>query len=132
MAAQLAENLLAVLWMDRCRQTQLLAQGGANVHQVAHTILAPFITGQRWGVATQVMDDEGDLQIEGVLNFDPSGWRVDLDHAHVIEQGIFVNLVRDVGRGEWMPIEGYIRRAEFFGGLPRGSIRRLPPGAPRR
>ena len=126
MAAQLAEQILAVLWMDRCRQAQLLVQGGVNYHQVARTTLTPFIAGQRWGIDGDVLDDEGVLHEGGVLNFDV------LDADHFVEELIYNRLRVDIERGEWMPIEGYIRRAEFFGGFPRGCLQRLPPGAPSR
>ena len=129
MSTHLAEGLLAVMWLDRCRQTQLLSEAGANRDEVAHTLLASFIVDQRWGVGSGAVGDEGDLQIEGILNFDPSGWRADFDHAHVIEQGIFANLVRDAERGAWHHIDYYMRRAEFFGGLPPGTLRRLPEGS---
>ena len=126
MSVQLAEQLLAVLWLDRCRQAQLLAQGGAHMPAVVRIMLCSFIEEQGWGFESGVFDDEGTHHEGGVLNFHV------LDANHFVEELIFGKLMADIERGEWMPIEGYIRRAEFFGGLPGGSIRRLPPGAPSR
>ena len=126
MAAQLAENLLQVLWLDRCRQAQRLTQGGAEAAVVVRIMLCSFIEEQGWGFEPGVFDDEGVYHEGGVLNFSV------LDDDHFAEDLLFNGLRRDIERGEWMPVEGYIHRVEFFGGFPRGSLRRLPPGAPSR
>ena len=129
MSAQLAEHLLAVLWMDRCRQAQRLAEGRSKLfrEEVVRTLLTSFITEQRWGLGVQVINEEG-MQEPGVLNFDPSDW-ADEEHPHFLEQCIFDKIVLDVERGEWNRIEHYMDRAEFFHDLPAGSIRRLPEGS---
>ena len=132
MTAQLAEGLLCVLWMDRCRQTQRLTQGHPKGYreEVTRTLLASFIAEQRWGLAMQVATEDG-VEQPGVLNFDPSNW-TDEEHDYDLEMGIFGNIVTDIERGDWHHIEHYMRRAEFFHDLPRNSIRRLPQGAPSR
>ena len=132
MSAHLAEGLLAVLWMDRFRQTQRLGQDRSKFfrEEVARTLLASFIAEQRWGLAMPVATEDG-VEQPGVLNFEPSGWATD-EHPHVLEQCIFGSIVTDVERGEWQQINYYMRRAEFFHDLPSGSLRRLPEGAPSR
>ena len=126
MAAQLAENLLQVLWLDRCRQAQRLTQGGADAAAVVRIMLCSFIEEQGWGFEPGVFDDEGVYHEGCDLNFSV------LDDDHFAEDLLFNRLRGDIERGEWMPVEGYIRRTEFFGGFPRNSLRRLPPGAPSR
>ena len=126
MSVQLAEQLLAVLWLDRCRQAQLLAQGGTDTATVVRIMLCSFIEEEGWGFEPGVFDDEGIYHEGGLLNFTV------LDANHFAEELIFNKLMEDIERGEWMPIEGYMRRAEFFGGFPRGSLQRLPTGAPSR
>ena len=132
MAVQMAEGLLAVIWLDRCRQTQRLTQGHGQGYreEVVRTLLASFIAEQRWGLAMQVATEDG-VEQPGVLNFDPSNW-TDEEHDYDLEMCIFGNIVTDIERGDWHHIEHYMRRAEFFHDLPRNSIRRLPPGAPSR
>ena len=132
MAAQLAEQLLAVLWLDRCRQVQRLGQGRTRAYreELARVFLAAFIAEQRWGLASPVATEDG-VEQPGVLNFDPAGWSGNY-HPHFLEMCIFDNIVTDVERGEWVQIDVYMNRAEFFAGIPRGSLRRLPEGAPSR
>ena len=129
MSVQMAEGLLAVIWLDRCRQAQLLAEAGNDIRQVAHVLLAPFIAQQRWGLDTPVLDDEGKVFEAGVLNFNPVGWGADLEHPHFLEQCMLGGIVADVQRGEFQNIEYYMRRTEFFAGIRRGSLRRLPEGS---
>ena len=130
MSAQLAEHLLAVLWLDRCRQTQRLSQGRAKDYreEVVRTMLTAFIAEQRWGFGPNTVDDEGVVYVEGVLNFE--GMRGPNDYW--VEELILSKIMEDTQRGAWQPIEGYMRRVEFFGGFPPGSLRRLPEGAPSR
>ena len=130
MAAQLAEQLLAVMWLDRCRQAQRLTEGQARGYreEVVRVLLASFLVEQRWGFGPNIIDDEGVVQVEGVLNFEatrPPGEHVD----HFAEQLIMARLVVDVQLGQWTTPNEYMRGAEFFGGFPRGSLRRLTPGA---
>ena len=130
----LGEQILQVVWLDRCRQTQRLCQGRPRdfTNEVARTLLASFITEQRWGLAMPVANEDGYAREPGVFNFDPSGWTTDYEHPHFLEMCIFGNIVTDVERGEWRHIDYYIRRAEFFHDLPRGSLRILPAGSPSR
>ena len=132
MSAQLAEGLLAVLWLNMCRQAQRLADGHSKLfrEQVSHTLLASLIVEQRWGLEVPV-HTEGGVEQPGVLNFDPSNW-ADEEHDYDLEMCIFGNIVTDIERGDWHHIEHYMRRAEFFHDLPRDSIRRLPGGSPMR
>ena len=105
-----------VVWLDRCRQTKRLCQGRPRdfTNEVARTLLASFITEQRWGLAMPVANEDGYVREPGVFNFDPSGWTTDYDHPHFLEMCIFGNIVTDVERGEWQHIDYYMRRAEFF------------------
>ena len=127
-SAQLAEGLLAVIWLDRCRQVQLLAEGGAHRAELIRAVLLPFIVEQRWGFEPGVVDDAGARQAAGVLKFEATSVAAD----HVAEEMIFNKIIMDIEAGAWQPIEGYMRRADFFGGFPPGSLRRLPAGAPSR
>ena len=133
MAAQLAEQILAVIWLDRSRQAQRLTvgQGQGYREDVVRMLLASYLVEQRWGFGPNIMDDEGNIQLEGVLNFDamrPPGEHVN----YFAEQLVLGRLVGDVQRGDWKTPKEYMSSVEFFGGFPRGSLRRLPPGAPSR
>jgi hypothetical protein len=134
MSAQLAEQLLAVIWLDRCRQVQLLSQGRALAFRVEMTraLLIPFVVEQRWGFGPDAVDDEGDLQVEGILNFDPTDWVPGEHHAHWVEELILTRIMSDIGSCTWHPIHFYMQRIEFFWRFPPGSLRRLPEGAPMR
>jgi hypothetical protein len=127
MSTQLAEGLLAVLWLDRCRQVQRLTQGRTKEfrEEVVRELLTAFIAEQRWGLGPNTVDDEGVVYAEGVLNFE--GMRGPGDYW--VEELILSKIMVDIEHGAWMPIEGYMRRVEFFGGFPSGSLRRLPVGA---
>ena len=133
MTAQLAKGLLAVIWLDRCRQVQLLSQGHAKPFRedMVRALLLPFVAEQRWGFGPNIIDDEGVVQVEGVLNFEatrPPGEHLD----HFAELLILGRIVEDIQRGQWKSIKDYMKGAELFGGFPPGSLRRLPPGAPSR
>ena len=116
MSAQLAENLLAVLWLDRCRQVQLLSQGrelAARV-EITRTLLIPFVVEQRWGF------EPGNIQAAGILNFDSVGVGA-LGSDHLAEELILNRIIIDIENCAWHPLEGYMRCAEFFCGTPRAA-----------
>ena len=133
MSTQLAEGLLAVLWLDRCRQVQRLTQGRTKEfrEEVVRELLTAFIAEQRWGFAAPVADDEG-VHVEGVLNFEATKGPGDHLKDHFPEVLILGRITEDIQIGQWKNIEDYMKGAEFFGGFPPGSLRRLPPGAPSR
>ena len=128
MSAQLAEGLLAVIWLDRCRQAQRLTEGRAKEfrEEVVRVTLTSFIAEQRWGVGPGVVDDEGAHQAEGVFNFDAVG------ADYWLEEMILARITNDILAGAWKPIYEYMRILEFFASIPRGSLRQLPEGAPSR
>ena len=128
MSAQLAEQLLALLWLDRCRQAQRLMEGRTQPFrvEVVRVTLISFIAEQRWGVGPGVVDDEGAHQAEGVLNFDAVG------ADYWLEEMMLTRIANDIQAGAWRPIQVYMHIIEFFAGIPRGSLRRLPAGAPSR
>ena len=134
MSTQLAEGLLAVAWLDRCRQAQRLAQGRTKDfrEEVVHTMLTSFIAEQRWGFGPNTIDDEGVVQVEGVLNFEATRGPGDHLTDHLAEVLMLGRIMEDIQRGAWHPTEGYMRRVEFFWGFPPGSLRRLPVCAPSR
>ena len=130
MAIQMAEGLLAALWLDRCRQAQRLTagQGLGYREEVVHTMLTTFLVEQRWGLNANTVDDEGVIYAGGVLNFK----RTRPPGDYWLEDLIANKLVMDIERGTWTTPSDYMRGAEFFTGFPPGSLRRLPPGAPSR
>ena len=106
----------------------MVTQGHAQAYRVeiVRAVLLSFIAEQRWGFGPGVVGDEGAQQAAGVLNFDA----VDADHW--AEQALTMRIAADIESGTWRPIYEYMRSIEFFGGVPPGSIRRLPEGTPRR
>ena len=134
MASQLADQLLAVIWLDRCRQVQLLSQGRARSvrDEMVRALLIAFIVEQRWGFGPGVVDDEGVLHAEGILNFDSTDWVPDEYHAHCVEELITNRIILDIESCAWQPIRFYMERIEFVWCFPPGSLRRLPEGAPMR
>ena len=128
MSVQMAEGLLAVIWLDRCRQAQRLTEGQGRGYreEVVRVLLASLITEQRWGFGGGVLD-----QTAGIFNFDPAGW-VGQRHAHWVEEILFNRIVEDIQDGSWRHIEDYMLYMEFFGRFPPDSIHRLPEGSPMR
>ena len=98
---------------------------------MARVLLIPFVVEQRWSFGPGVVDDDGDIQAEGILNFDSADW-VGADHARWVEEPVLSRIIADIESCTWHPIEFYMRRVEFFSCFPPGSLRRLPEGAPMR
>ena len=114
MSVQLPEQLLAVVCLGRCRQAQLLSQGRALSFrmEMVRALLISFIVEQRWGFGPGAVDDEGDFQAEGVLNFDPTDWVPGEHHAHWVEELLLTMIMSDIGSCAWHPIEFYMQRIE--------------------
>ena len=134
MSAELAEQLLAVIWLDRWRQVQLLSQGRTLPFRIEmiRALLISFIVEEHWGFGPGAVDDASIPQVEGILNFDPTDWIPGDEHPHWVEELIVSRLISDIENCTWHPIQFYMQRFEAFWKFPPGSLCRLPEGAPMR